>query len=357
MLRLKRSLALLLALCLSGLSLGCSARTVPQPTLTLWYAESECSRAAMTAMLEDYRQQTGAVVDAVAFADETALGAAFETGQPDLLFCSLDRAARMDALQPLPTLAVPGAYDDAVTGASPLIAGGSFFPIGACLPLLLSDPALTGADFGDLESLLDAAAEAGSPFLGADCWADLLYQGMFSLGRELTGVEKADLRDADYCALYNRLASCAYDGGLARVEDSAAAYVRQGLLPCAVIDSSALSSFDPDGLRVQPLPPAAGGRAVWSAELVGFVPLNAGSGADALLTWLLTEDRAPALALAAGFAPVQDSDLAPESGSCAALLLSLWTGSSLRFRPAGTDYALNRGDCEQRLRRHLDLLA
>ncbi|MBQ9686056.1 MAG: extracellular solute-binding protein [Oscillospiraceae bacterium] len=354
--RIQRGLALLMTLLCVSAAAGCSS-SAPQSTLTLWYAESECSRAAMTSLLDAYQKETNAVVDAVAFADEAALGAAFASGQPDLLFCSLDRAARMDTLAPLPALSIQNAYADTITDVSPLIAGGSFFPIGARLPLLLVNTALASPDYSSLEALLDAAADNAVPFLGADSWADLLYQGMFSLGRELTGLEKADARDESYRALYNRLAEAAYAGGLARLDADAAAYVRQGLLPCAAVSSTVLAGIHDEALAVRLPPPPVGGRALWSAELMGFVPLNAKSANAAFLAWLTDGGRAAELALAAGLAPVTDGAADGTEDDLEALLLSLWQDQRLRYRPAGSDYALNRADCEQSLRRHLDLLA
>ena len=105
--------------------------------LTLWYAETDCPREVMEALLTDYQNQTRRLVTAAAFPDEQALAAAFETGRPDLLFCShvrawdLDEREGLTALQNMPPL--PASLD----GVSPQL-GVCFFPLGARLPLLVS---------------------------------------------------------------------------------------------------------------------------------------------------------------------------------------------------------------------------
>ena len=70
-------------------------------SLSLWYAEQDCPRPVMEALLADYRTQTQCLVIAEAFPDETALGEAFEDGRPDLLLCSHVRACDLDRRGPL----------------------------------------------------------------------------------------------------------------------------------------------------------------------------------------------------------------------------------------------------------------
>lgn len=355
--RFKRMLCALLALLCAASLTGCGReRQDAAVDLTLWYAESECSREAMTALLDRFREESGLTVDAVAFSDEDALGAAFENRRPDLLFCSLDRAARMDAVEPLSALPIHRTRDENIDAASSLIPDGVFYPVGGRLPLLLVNRDLADPVFPDLETLARVAADRRSPFLGAESWADLLYQALFSLGQELDGREKVDSRSEVYRAVYNTLAAAAYEGGLADVSDNAAAYVRQGLLSCAAVSSTALVGQADAHLAIRTLPVPAGGADCWSAELMGFAALSGRSSAVTFLEWL-TDERAASLALSAGLAPLTEVGADVPSGQLETLLCALQQGGFLRWRPAGGAFDANRADCEQSLRRHLDLLA
>ena len=196
---------------------------------------------------------------------------------------------------------------------------------------------------------------------------------MFSRGRRLRGVLKADLRDGDYVKLYNGLASCAYEGGLAGVT-GAAEYVRQGLLACAAVRSTALAGLqDEEGLTVSALPLPEGGQKVYSAELMGFAFLGekkiAGEAKD-FLTWLGTGDHSAALALRTGLVPLTaapeeetepeketEAEQKPERTAFEDLLVSLAEEGSLRYIDPASDYCKNRDALESRLRQSLDLLA
>ena len=339
--------------------------------LTVWYAETDCPRPVMDALMEDYRSETRCLVTAVVFPDEAALADAFENGKPDLLLCSHVRAwdmngrAGLSLLDGLPPL--PEAVWESVDGIN-----GGFFPFGGRLPLLLMDGKRVSELPGSLETLLEWAAKEKKPVLAADSWADLLYQEMFSQGRKLRGVLKADLRDEDYVKLYNALASCAYEGGIAGV-GGGAEYVRQGLLACAAVPSSALSGLrDEEGLIVSALPLPEGGQKVYSAELMGFAFLGekkiAGEAKD-FLTWLGTGDHSSALALKAGLVPLtavpeEETEKKPETEpeqkpvrtAFEGLLCSLAEEGSLRYIDPASDYCKNRDALERRLRQSLDLL-
>ena len=284
-------------LCLA-LYYGTPVSKTARGNLTLWYAETDCPRPVMEALLDAYRDETRRLVTAAAFPDEASLAAAFESGRPDLLLCSHVRAFDMDEREGLTVLQDMPPLPEAVEGVSPQI-GASFFPFGARLPLLVADAGRFPIAPESLEALLGQAEEAGAPFLAADSWADVLYQGMFARGSELHGNLKTDLRDESCKALYNALAQAAYAGALADVS-GAAGYVRQGLLPCAIVSSQTLAGLeDASGLRVFPLPQPEGGRAAYSAELMGFAVLagkKTAGEAKAFLNWLAIGERGAALA-------------------------------------------------------------
>lgn len=325
--------------------------------LSLWYSERDCPRETMEAWLSAYAQETGEEIAAVSFADEDALAEAFETRQPTLMLCSHVRAAGIDErlglahLNSLPP--EPSALEDALSGLD-----GAFFPIGGRVTLLLTDAERIGYDFDSFEELLRAAAEADAPFLAAESWTELLYQTMYMHGRQMSGLIAEDSRDAVYTALYNALAEAAYEGGLAQVFDPAE-YVRQGLLPCAVVSSSALAGLEGRALRACPLPVPEGGHEGCSGELMGFAVVNAGrnaSPAKSFLQWLAAGEHRAAMALDAGLVPLDKTEAAPDANAFDRLLTELAAGGQLRYPAPTLPYFANRIQGESELRERLDLL-
>ena len=348
--------AALAALCCLALLLGgCTGPRRRGNTVTLWYAETDCPRDVMDALLACCRADGAATVLGVCFADEAALGAAFEDGRPDLLFCSQFRAVQIDGRDPLGRLPEALPVPDTLAGLSPA-AGASFFPLGSRLPLLLGNTALTDMDFDSLEALLDTAGNR--PFLGCGCWADLLYTATASAGRPMCGLPERDRENPVYAALYNRLALAAFRGGLAQA-DPAADYVRQGLLPCAVLRSTALAGIRDEGLDVQPLPLPEGSEARRPAELMGFALLGGAdtASAEAFLRWLWS-GRGNEAALAAGLVPIAQAGPAPGSEDRLGSLLFSLSGSGTLYWPDAEDaYFRNRARCECELRAALDYLS
>ena len=323
----------------------------------LWYCEGDCPRPVMEALLADYTAETGKRLDAVSFADEAALAEAFENSRPAFLLCSHVRAAGIDErlglarLSELPPL--PASTEEALSGIE-----GAFYPIGGRVPLLIADAERVGTGFESYEELLRSAAEAGTPFLAAESWSELLFQVMLSRGRQMSGSLLEDSRDAVYCELWNALAEAAYAGGLALVADPAE-YVRQGLVPCAVVSSTALAGSGAAGLRVSPLPAPAGGRAGFSGELMGFAAVDVGKHAAAVcgfLQWLATGERGPETALAMGLVPLTRDAGEGERSALDTLLMGLAERELLRWPPASLPYFAERESCEAELRERLDLL-
>ncbi len=326
--------------------------------VSLWYCERDCPRTVMEELLAAYEEETGETIDAVAFPDEAALADAFEERQPELLFCSHVRAAGIDArlgLERLPELPpLPASTQTALNGLE-----GAFFPLGGRVPLLLLDTKRAGDGFDSYEQLLRRAAEADTPFLAAESWSELLFQAMLSRDRQMSGRLAEDGDDPVFPALYNRLAEAAYGGGLALVSD-AAEYVRQGLVPCAEVSSTALAGSEDGGLRAVPLPVPEGGREGCSGELMGFAILKTGLGGETergFFYWLAAGERRTEPALDMGLVPLAPDAADDGTNAFRTLLLTLSEKKLVRYPEAALPWFANRESGEAELRERLDLLS
>ena len=324
--------------------------------IRLWYAETDCAPTVMENLLSRFREETGLSVRAECFRDEQALADSLETERPDLLFCSHIRAAHLEGIGGLVALPEALPVPTGLRGLRPT-PGASFFPIGSRLPLLLQNTALTGEAYDSLESLLESAGNA--PFLTADDWSMLLYTAMRAKGERPQGIPEKDRESKNWKKLYNLLCEASFRGGLVITTRDAPEYVRQGLLPCAIVRSSALAGLEGDGLRVSPAPLPEGTDAQYPAELMGFLLPNGANTekAEAFLRWLWNGQGADT-ALAAGLVPIADPDpKTPADSALKRLLVSLYEGGKLFWPDAREPFFKNRESCEARLREALDLLA
>lgn len=355
--RLRRILILAAAavLCLVMARVSYGGRRQGTGDLTLWFSLTDCPQDAMEALLARCFEETGIRVAATAFENEQALGAAFEKGRPDLLFCSHVRAANLGGelarlRSPLP---IPAELKD--LGPAP---GLSFIPVGSRLVLLLVDSAKADAAYDDLEALLDAAS-TDTPTLAGDCWAELLYTACASLGETVRGDMAEDAKNETWAALYNRLALAAFKGGLVSGE-RAAQYVLQGLVPCAAAWSTELAALPKNGrsLRPLPLPLPAGGETLYPAELMGFV-LSEGADtetAERFAAWLWQGPRIE-LAANAGLVQISSADSAEgKSTPLTVLLAELQKAGALVWPGAEDPFFQSREAAEREMRAALDLL-
>lgn len=324
--------------------------------LTLWYAEPDLSPAVMESLLTRCREESGIFVNAERFAGEQALAEAFETGRPDLLFCSHIRAAQIDGGEGLAAVAEALPLPETLTEAGSMV-GASFFPIGMRLPLLLTNTTLTTAQFDSLESLLLAARE--TPFITSDEWSMLLYTAMSAEGRQMQGVLEKDRENKRYVALYNLLAEAYFRGGLVVTQENAAEYVRQGLLSCAIVRSTAPAGLEDAGLAFQPVPLPDGAKERYPAELMGFALLQGANTetAERFAQWL-RNSQGTKEALAAGLVPITRGDAGTETSGALGKFLLSFVGKETLFLPdAEEPFFENRASCEQSLRKALELLA
>ena len=355
--RLRRILILAAAavLCLVMTRVSYGGRRQGTGSLTLWFSLTDCPQDAMETLLARCFEETGIRVAATAFENEQALGAAFEEGRPDLLFCGHVRAANLGGelaklKSPLP---VPKELRD--VGPAP---GVSFIPAGSRLPLLLVNTAEADAAFEDLEALLDAA-DTDTPYLAGDCWAELLYTACASLGETVRGDMAQDAKNETWAALYNRLALAAFRGGLVSRE-SAAQYVLQGVVPCAAARSTELAALPKNdrSFRALPLPMPAGGETVYPAELMGFVLLEGADTetAERFAAWLWQGPRVD-FAASAGLVQISSVDSAEgKSTPLAKLLEELRESGALVWPGAEDPFFQNREAIEREIRAALDLL-
>lgn len=319
-------------------------KTRAEGELVLWYAGTDCPAEGMDALAARCEKETGLHVEAVGFPDENALADAFAEGRPDLLWCSHVRAYDIDEGEGL--VALP----ETVSRPAQSVEG--FFPLGARLPVLLRSETRLAEAPESLEALLGTEGEA---VLGAACWADVLYEGMYALGHAMSGLRTADSANPDYVRLYNLLGRAAYDGAAVNVPD-AADRVRQGSLAAAVTDSVSLAQWEGDGLLVDPLPLPAGAPARYAGIWMGFARTKAGPEAETFLRWLSGKGRSTELALSMGLVPFH-----PGAGEgktpLEAALLRIGRGGEVSALDPGCSYLKNREACEEGLRLSFELLA
>ena len=322
--------------------------------LRLWYISGDCSDKALEALVSDYNRQGGKQARAVAvqsFADEAALGAAFETDMPDLLLCSHAKAAQLnsrDVLARLETDAEVWTQDvSELEGV-----GEYFFPLGARVTVLLTDTAKCKAaglstSWDSLEALLDTAqsyaASTDGAFISADSYTAVLRDALLALGEDFDPTA-ADAKSEDYTRIYNALAQCAYNGGL-----SAAASAPGE--PCTLAWSTVLGGSLPSSLSASLAPLPKGGRDMRPAELLGIAVLRqedqSSDDAFTFIDWLCGRERLAQLALDSGLVPV--SELGSASGSP---LLALYDCGRLTF--IDTDSSDREFDAQ--FRRTIELL-
>lgn len=359
--KLRRGTALVLAaLCL--LLCACGGGGGKPERVTLWCLEDEPLRQPLEELIQEYNRSPGEwqQVSLRCFPDEASLAAAFDTARPDLLLCSHDRAWTLEQQALLRDLradlgaAAPDYPEDLCL--APDGVGSGYFPLGVQVTLLCLREEADG-DWADLEALCAAASgygrEEGSAFFTADSFGALFYQALLSQKAEFHADLLQDRSTPAYLALYNALAGCAFDRGIALSAHGAAELVAAGALPCGAAASSEMTRLPGEGFVIRtlpglekdaPLPGRAMGLAVTARESRGL------RSAAAFLRWLFSDGRAGRAALDAGLIPAALS-AAPESESpLEELLLSLGAEHPLFLLPPEGDYGKNQAAFEQAFR-------
>lgn len=365
---IKRCVAALIAaaLCLSLCACGGTetGKRDNSEAISLWYVSDAPAQELLT-LAEEYSGENGKeFILARSFEDEESLAAALDSARPDLLLCSLQRAAELydrGLLRDISSAltAAPEYTDD----ISALCAGtgGSVFPIGSEVQLLYTAPGLFDNGAPDtMAELLTLAAnygrDTGLPFFAADSFGDLIYQSMLSQGEELHGQREKDINTKAYVSAYNALAEASFSGGAAVTEYGARELVDSGYLPCAAARSSSLAGLSPDA-DISLLPSAGDSRLADCLCLAVTAPEGRPTGRIArFMSWLSEPERMSDLALNSGLVPaVEDASPVAESTLTAALM-SLYNDYKLHIPDVGSDYLTNRAEHEKQLREALKSL-
>lgn len=323
-----------------------------RPALLLWLAEDDALCDAFSMLAEEYAAaHPDRAIELRRFETTAELNAALTNAQPDLLLCDARLASELPGTLPE---GLPELLFDAPEG---------FVPLGAELPVLVlreDDRALLeGCD--TLEALCAAAGEYGrqteKPFFSADSFARLFACALAQKGSPFFAMREQDLESEDYRTVYNLLAEAAFEGGLIAADAPVAAAVMRGELVCGLCSSRDLLTGEREGLAVRPLPPMEGCEALLDLQLHGLAVLP---GADPketadFLGWLLADDRAADMALAAGLIPAADGAWSEADGVLKSL--SEAARSARCFLPeADSGYRLRGAAFEESFRAALALL-
>lgn len=366
---IKRCVCALLAaaLCLCLCACGEGEPPKPEDALNIWYTDGDAPAYQLAALAGDYAAAAGSrPVSMRRFEDEESLAAALDSARPDLLLCSLQKAAELydrgllkDISAAMP--ASPEYAEDIASRCAGI--GRSIFPLGCEVQLLYTTPGLFEAGAPDtMAELLTLAAnygrDTGLPFFTADSFGDLIYQAMLASGEELHGERDRDINNEAYISAYNALAEAAFHGGLALTKYSARELVDSGYLPCAAARSSSLVGLSADA-AITPLPIDGEDGSRLANCLCIAVTAPEGRSVSRIvhyLGWLTDSARLSALALDSGLVPaVKNASPVGESALTGALM-KLYDSCPLHLPDGGADYLTNRAEYENELRGALEAL-
>lgn len=359
-------LAAVLGLCLCACGEPEAEKRDNSEAISLWYV-GDAPAQELLALTAEYADENGReFILARSFEDEASLAAALDSANPDLLLCSLSRAAELydrGLLRDISgSMTVSPAYTGDIAARCAGI-GKSIFPIGSEVQLLYSTPGLFEDGSPDtMAELLSLAAkygrDTGLPFFSADSFGDLIYGSMLARGEELHGLREKDINNEAYVSAYNALAEAAYYGGLAVTEHRARELVDSGYLPCAAARSSSLTGLGADAaISLLPTDSENGSRLADCLCLAVTAPEGRPSGRIArFMSWLGEPGRLSALALDSGLVPAATAAAPEGQGSLASALMELYNGCTLHMPDNSADYLSNRAAFENELRRAFESL-
>ena len=335
---MKSFLYILLALCLLFPLCACGREAASNP-VSLWLAEDDPLASAMTQAVADYNRtkKAAAPVELRRFDSGEALERALGSARPDLLLCSHTLSYPLADRSLLTNVGVSVSYPEAVAYRAEGI-GRSVFPIGSCVQLLCS----LGEAPADFAALCARAASYGAetrlPFLGADCYADLLCQLVLSSG-EFHADRERDCFSEAFQAGWNALAGAAFSGGLYAGDGEASALLKSEL-PAVIVYSDALAPEGAEGRTLAVLCPE-GTPLLADQRTLAVLSRDARQqrGAAAFLRWFFSGDRAARLG----------------TDALSSLLLSL-RERTLWLADGGSDYIKNRAAFERDFRDTMGLL-
>ena len=356
-------LLLCLLLCACG-----KTQELRRDGLSLWYSESDPAAAALAALAEQYNETVDRELLPVtlrALPGEDSLAALQSGAMPDLLLCSHGEAlvlAREGLLRDVSGALAEDATScrDGLLPDDPAL-GRSVLPLGGAVQLLcLADASQPPRD---LDALLRLAAaygrDTGLPCLAVDAFAPLYRQLLLQRDAAFHPLRDGVRPNAAEIEAYNLIAGAAYDHGLLLTEQCALPLVRDGLLPCAVVDSAALPGLETEGCALLPLPGIeTGGDYVSDLRCLAVTAREgrAGRSLTAFLDWLLTPEHLDTIAQSAGLVPIH-AGAAGDGSPLSAALLDV--GSRFALYPADDEpeYREKREAFEAEIREALARLA
>ena len=350
---MKSFLCFLLALCLLFPLCACGREAASNP-VSLWLAEDDPLASAMTQAAAEYnrtKKAAAAPVELRRFDSGEALERALGSARPDLLLCSHTLSFSLDDRSLLTSPGVSVSYPEAVAYRAEGI-GRSVFPIGSRVQLLCAREEAP-ADFAALcARAASYGAETRLPFLGADCYADLLCQLVLSSG-EFHADRERDCFNTAFQAGWNALAGAAFSGGLYAGDGEASALLKSEL-PAVIVYSDALAPEGAEGRTLAVLCPE-GTPLLADQRTLAVLSRDARQqrGAAAFLRWFFSGDRAARLALSCGLIPALPGGEGTDALS--SLLLSL-RERTLWLADGGSDYIKNRAAFERDFRDTMGLL-
>lgn len=372
--KLKRLAAALIlaAACVLLCACGGGSKEPVRDAVSIWYLEGDPLAGELSELAREYNENVEGELLTVAlrpFSDEEALGAAFETAQPDLLLCSYQKAEELYERGILRDIGA-ALEADAPQYADTLRArfasmGRGFFPIGSLIQLLYyRENTLNAKQLSDPDALFTYAALQGSqdhlPFFTADSYAALFYELLLSLDTEFHADRQLDLRQVNYIYLYNLLAEAAYEGSLVSMSYTGEELVSGGYLPCAAVSSASLVDAPLDGFSLSPLPHFQSGKAC-VGNMIGLA-VTARSGRSirsisAFLRFLFSENRAAELSLKSGLLPAMEAAVPAGENRLSQTLMEIYKGYELHLPDTAGDYMKNSASFEDDFRRALSLLS
>lgn len=368
--KMKKYIAALIAAALCLSLCACARKETPRPedALSVWYVAGEAAAEQLSALAGAYASENRDESILVrGFEDEASLAAALESARPDLLLCSLQRAAALydrgllRDISPALGDAAPKYTADISRRCDGI--GKGIFPIGAEVQLLYSAPGcFDGSPPNTMTGLMELAADYGQknglPFFTADSFSDLIYDAMLARGEELHGVREKDINNETYRDVYNLFASAAYEGGIAITEHGARELVDSGYLPCAAARSSSLVGLNADSaISLLPTDGSGSSRLAECVCIAVTAPEGRPNGRIVrFVSWLTQQERLSALAFDSGLVPAVEGANPAGQSSLVSALMELYSSAELHMPDYSRDYLNNRQSLEAELRRWLGFL-
>ncbi len=348
---------------------ACGNRDEGRDYVSVWCLDSEPAKDMLTELAEEYNssRSAGLPVSVRTFPDEASLAQGFDTMRPDILLCSLNKAQELSAMgltrdvsaklqAPVP------AYRSYILDRVPQC-GKDIFPIGGNIQLICAKEGMLssgGKDKLSLKSFCELgekySAENGLPFFSVDSFASLFYQALLNENKEFHAIKNYDIKNDAYINTYNTIAESVYNASLAVSEHPGTDLLRSNYIPCAVVNSSDLTSFNTDGYELA----APENKGYRLSQLSCFaVTVRDGreiKSSAAFLSWLFSQGRSEALCLNSGLVPLVDNLYYETDDQLQILLIRLSSLDKLLIPENNCDFLLNRDDFELSFRNALPFL-